>query len=158
MGRAFNSIEKVIDLESAQGYQDKAVVGGMGNFAALWVSQAQEEALDEADMALIEQIAETLSGYGQLPGTEARAKAITLLGEKLRMRAERLAKAKPAATRETKAPAPVATKPPPANRAISSAQSSGRTWRPASTTAASIPAFRPSPTDTSTSATPSRSA
>ncbi|HSG18991.1 MAG TPA: hypothetical protein VLE70_22045, partial [Anaerolineae bacterium] len=74
MGRAFNSIEKVIDLESAQGYQDKAVVGGMGNFTSQWVSQAQAEAVDEADLALIEQIAETLSGYGQLPGTEARAK------------------------------------------------------------------------------------
>ncbi|UCG23061.1 MAG: hypothetical protein JSW55_12950, partial [Chloroflexota bacterium] len=114
MGRAFDSIEKVIELEAAQGYQDKAVVGGMSNFAALWVSQAREEALDEADLALIEQIAETLSGYGQLPGTEARAKAITLLGEKLRLRSERMGtvtKAKPVATRKKKAPDPAASKP-----------------------------------------------
>ncbi len=88
MGQAFNSLERVIDLESKQGFQDKAVVGGIRQFAAFWVSQAREEAKDEADLALIEQVAETLAEYSRLPGTEARAASIDMLQSKLKMRQE----------------------------------------------------------------------
>ncbi len=89
MGLSFNRLERVIDLEAKQGFQDKAVVGGIRQFAAYWVSQAREEAADEADLALVEQIAETLSEYSRLPGVEARAKTIEQLKAKLRVRSER---------------------------------------------------------------------
>ncbi len=107
MGRAFENLERVIALESEQGYQNRAVVGGIQQFATLWISQAQEETTDEADLALIEQISEVLSGYGRLPRTEARASAISLLQDKLRVRKQRLAatQRKPAAARP---PAPSA--------------------------------------------------
>lgn len=90
MGKAISRLERVIELESKQGYKDKAVVGGIGQFAAFWVSQAREEAVDEADLALIEQIAETLNGYSRLPGTEAKAQALDLLQEKIATRNERI--------------------------------------------------------------------
>ncbi len=93
MTKVFKSVERVLALEAQQGYQDKAVVGGIRQFAAHWVGQAREETLDEADAALVEQIAEVLSEYGRMPGREARAKAIGSLIASLERRAKRVEKA-----------------------------------------------------------------
>jgi ATP-dependent DNA helicase RecG len=110
MGRAFTSLERVIKLESKQGYRNQAVVGGIQQFAALWISQAQEEATDEADLALVEQIAEALGDYEQLPGTEARAAAIASIKEKLRLRRQRVDSTpkQQAAAAQPSTPAPAA--------------------------------------------------
>lgn len=105
MAKAFNRLERVIDLETKQGFQDKAVVGGIRQFAAYWVGEAREEAADEAELALVEQIAELLMGYSRLPGTEARAKAMDTLRQKLQARRERLQETAPDAP-ETAAPPP----------------------------------------------------
>ena len=98
MARAFSSLERVMDLETKQGFQDTAVVGGIRQFAAYWVSQAREEAADEADLAFVEQVAETLSDYSRLPGVEARATALEMLRQKLQARSERLKGARPVET------------------------------------------------------------
>ncbi len=90
MDKAINSLYRVLDLEIKQGYQDKAVVGGIRQFAAFWISQAREQAVDEADKALVEQIAESLMDYSRLPGVEARAELVEGLKEKLSWREERL--------------------------------------------------------------------
>ncbi len=90
MSRSFISLERVLQLEAQQNYQDKAVVGGIGQFAAYWVGQAREEALDEADQVLVEQVAEVLSGYGKLSGGEARKKAVDGLVRSLDVRRKRL--------------------------------------------------------------------
>ena len=90
MARAFKRLERVLALEKQQDYQDKAVVGGIHQFAVYWVAQAQEEAQDEADKALIEQTSEVLMEYGRLPGKEARAKAIDGLMASLQRRQERI--------------------------------------------------------------------
>jgi ATP-dependent DNA helicase RecG len=79
MGRLFMRLQRVLELEAQQGYQNKAVVGGIRQFAVYWVGQAREEAQDEADRALVEQVTEVLMEYSRLPGTEARAKAIDSL-------------------------------------------------------------------------------
>ena len=102
MKKVLNRLQRVLDLETSQGYKNKAVVGGIRQFATFWVTQAREAAVSEMDKALIEQVAEVLNGYGNLPGTEARAKAISHLDEKVK---ERQAK-EPA-----DAPKPVPAKP-----------------------------------------------
>lgn len=107
MGLAFKRLERVLDLESKQGFKDKAVVGGIRQFAAFWVGQAREEATDESELALVEQIAEVLMDYSRLPGTEARAEAIGLLTEKLASR-QPSEKAQPV---ETVAPAETEARP-----------------------------------------------
>lgn len=104
MIRSFNRLQRVLDLEAQQGYQNKAVVGGIRQFATYWVSQAREEAKDEQDQVLVEQIADVLSGYGRLPGTEARAKAIYDLNAQLQQRSERMQVAEPAQTPAAAAP------------------------------------------------------
>ena len=112
MEKALNSLYRVLDLEIKQGYQDKAVVGGIRQFAAFWISQAREQAVDEADKALVEQIAESLTSYSRLPGVEARAETIENIRDKLRLREERLKALEPAI-----APPPQPEQPPPSQRA-----------------------------------------
>ena len=106
MAKAFNRLERVIELETKQGFQDKAVVGGIRQFAAYWVGEAREEAADEAELALVEQIAELLMSYSRLPGPEVRAEAIGTLRDKLRDRKERLQEATPDTTETAAQPPP----------------------------------------------------
>jgi ATP-dependent DNA helicase RecG len=90
MADIFTRLERVLDLEAQQGYQDKAVVGGIRQFAVYWVGQAREEVVDEADRAFVEQVAESLMDYGRLPGVEARTRAIEELVTNLQRRRTRL--------------------------------------------------------------------
>ncbi|WP_420640629.1 ATP-dependent DNA helicase RecG [Candidatus Leptofilum sp.] len=103
MKNALKRLKRVLDLETSQGFKNKAVVGGIRQFATFWVGQAREVAQTEMDKALVEQVAEVLSDYGRLPGTEARAKVIEQLQNKLTLRREQ----KPA---PAEADAPSATK------------------------------------------------
>ncbi len=92
MLQAFERLERVLLLEKEQGYQNKAVVGGIGQFAGYWVEQARKEmaaGADEGDKALVEQTAEVLAGYGKLPGTEARASMVDNLLSRLPSRQAR---------------------------------------------------------------------
>lgn len=91
MSQAFKRLERVLLLEKEQGYQNKAVVGGIRQFATFWVTQARQESQNEADEAFIEQTAELLSDYARLPGKEARATAVEGLLDKLAVREERVA-------------------------------------------------------------------
>jgi ATP-dependent DNA helicase RecG len=104
MAQAFQRLQRVLDLETKQGYQNKAVVGGIRQFATFWVGQAREEAVDEQDKALIEQVAEVLASYGRLPGTEARAAAIQNLTEKMQQREQRVAGLAPASSQTASPP------------------------------------------------------
>lgn len=90
MKRSFKRLQRVLQLEAKQGYKNKAVVGGIRQFVTYWVEQAREDAADERDRALVEQVAEVLMDYSRLPGVEARAKAIENLREQVRKRQERL--------------------------------------------------------------------
>ncbi len=90
MVKAFTQLERVLRLEAQQGYKNKAVVGGIRQFAAFWVGRAREEAVDDLDHALIEQIADSLQDYGRLPGMEARARLLDNLQERLQRRKERV--------------------------------------------------------------------
>ncbi|UCC51621.1 MAG: ATP-dependent DNA helicase RecG [Anaerolineaceae bacterium] len=130
MARIFVRLERVLDLEAQQGYQDKAVVGGIRQFVVYWVGQAREEAVDEADRALIEQVAEALVDYGRLPGGEARARVIESLMEGLGRRKSRLGIAVPDRKEPPVETKPVTKKTPPKKPAIT-AQKAVKTRPPA---------------------------
>ncbi len=139
MAQAFKRLEKVLQLEAQQGYKNQAVVGGIRQFAVFWVEQARQEAVDEADRVLVEQVAEVLADYGRLPGVEARARAIRSLQESLKRRAERLARLQtskkspasaPTSSTQTSAPQPLPTtpsSPEPVKPAISETSEQGET-------------------------------
>jgi ATP-dependent DNA helicase RecG len=84
-------------------------VGGIRQFAVYWISQAREEATDEADRALAEQMSQVLMDYNRLSGTEARARAIDSLLEHLERRRSRASEpsALPVVPIERPAPAPL---------------------------------------------------
>ena len=89
MGQAFERLERVIELEAKQGYKNKAVVGGIRQFAIFWAEQAREESADEGDHFFIDLVSEMLANYHRLPGTEARAQMLTTLLTKLKERNKR---------------------------------------------------------------------
>ena len=122
-------LERVLELEKQQGYQNKAVVGGIRQFAVFWISQARDAATNEADLALAEQIAQVLMDYSQLPGTQARAKAIDSLFQNLERRKAR----RPAAETPPPAVPPIQSPSPPQREPAAS-------HRPAPTPAAEAPA------------------
>ncbi|MCP5100921.1 MAG: ATP-dependent DNA helicase RecG, partial [Chloroflexi bacterium] len=68
------------------------------------VERARDEAVDEADKALVEQIAEALTEYGRLPGYEARTKSIESLMGSLQRREERLGPTTPPPRKKAKPP------------------------------------------------------
>lgn len=112
MNQIFKRLTRVLQLEVTQGHQNKAVVGGIRQFATFWVGQARDAAQDEMDKVLVEQVAEALVDYGNLPGKEARAKAIDSLLASLKRREERVGAtpARPRKRRETRTK-PANTKP-----------------------------------------------
>lgn len=117
MKKALKRLQRVLDLEASQGYKNKAVVGGIRQFATFWVGQARDEAVDEMDKALVEQVAEVLSDYGRLPGTEARAKAIDQLQSKVQQRQAK----EPAPTPKPAPQKPTAVAQPPQKQKVSTA-------------------------------------
>ncbi|MCB9005189.1 MAG: ATP-dependent DNA helicase RecG [Ardenticatenaceae bacterium] len=115
MQRIFKRLERVLNLEVKQGYKNKAVVGGIRQFAVYWVEQAREAAVDELDQAFVEQAVDLLMEYGRLPGTEARAKAVQTLLDGLQKREGRVGQTVPQpepdkpAKRERRKPQPKQT-------------------------------------------------
>lgn len=114
MSRSFKRLQRVLKLEAQQGFQNKAVVGGMRQLATFWVTQAREEAVDEADLALVEQTAEALIGYDRLPGVSRRAALVENLLQRIETREQRVARSAPAPSPSRPEPAPPSSKPEPA--------------------------------------------
>src|SRR5512135_3052388 len=66
---AFDKLYKILKLEADTGYRDKAMIGGLSQFAARW----QQEAGDGEDM---KKIADILRTYSQLNPVDPRRMAI----------------------------------------------------------------------------------
>jgi ATP-dependent DNA helicase RecG len=64
MPTAFEKLEKILQLEKRQGYENKAVIGGFDSFAGIWQAEARAEGQGEARLQEVEEIANLLAGYG----------------------------------------------------------------------------------------------
>ncbi|MEM7799090.1 MAG: ATP-dependent DNA helicase RecG [Chloroflexota bacterium] len=111
MSKSFQRLSSVLKLEAQQGYQNKAVVGGIYQFITYWVNQARDEVVDEVDKAFIEQTADALSDYHRLPGHAARKQIVDRLREKLEER--RLRDPSPVVAEPKSEPPPAPTPPRP---------------------------------------------
>lgn len=111
MNKAFKRLERVLDLEAKQGYKDKAVIGGIRQFATFWVGQAREEATSESELALVEQVAESLTNYSRLPGPEARKAALTDIMARIKALPEPVPTAAVPTVKKTEEKTPTARKP-----------------------------------------------
>src|SRR5512136_2295551 len=66
---AFEKLYKILKLEADTGYRDKAMIGGLSQFASRW----QQDAGDGDD---VKQIADILRAYSQLNPVDPRRMAI----------------------------------------------------------------------------------
>ncbi len=66
---AFDKLYKILKLEADTGYRDKAMIGGLSQFAARW----QQEAGDGDD---VKKISDILRSYSQLSPIDPRRMAI----------------------------------------------------------------------------------
>jgi ATP-dependent DNA helicase RecG len=65
MPTAFDKLEKILRLEQNQGYRNRAVIGGLENFADVWRQEAQAEIIDEAHAHEVSDIARRLTQYAE---------------------------------------------------------------------------------------------
>ena len=66
---AFEKLYKILKHEADTGYRDKAMIGGLAQYAARWQSEA-------SDGDTVKQIAEILRGYDNLKPVDPRRMAI----------------------------------------------------------------------------------
>jgi ATP-dependent DNA helicase RecG len=83
METALHKLNKILDLERRGGYKNRAVIGGIQRYVPVWIEEARQQANSEGEKALVEQIADLLTDYGQLAGAPARAKLVDAIRERL---------------------------------------------------------------------------
>jgi ATP-dependent DNA helicase RecG len=140
METALEKLVKVLELERQGGHRNHAVVGGVQRYIPVWIEQARAQADAEAEKALVEQVGELLTDYGQLAGPAARAKLVDAVQERLeRAIAVRSAPPDPVEqatephlpSAETKAPArPIGPAPAPPDQAATMPAQPRETGRP----------------------------
>lgn len=79
MQKLLDKFYKIFQLEASQGYENRAVMGGMKALAKNWLSEARENSVSER---LIPAIAAILTHYDELSG-EDRRKALLEIGDLL---------------------------------------------------------------------------
>jgi ATP-dependent DNA helicase RecG len=108
---AFDKLYKILKLEAGTGYRDKAMIGGLSQFAARW----QQEAGDGED---VQHIADILRTYSQLNPVDPRRMAITQIVQLMGMPVSGVkpstAPIEPPAEPQLEPAAVVAVEPPPA--------------------------------------------
>ncbi len=123
MTEPFERLQRVLELEKQQGYKNKAVVGGIRQFAAYWIGQARADAVDEADIFFVDMVAETLANYHRLPGDAARRDTVSNLLGKLRSREARVSQLQASKeSADVPPPPPTATATPPQRKATTTQQ------------------------------------
>ena len=93
MPAAFEKLNKFLDLEKFQGYRNRAVIGGLDQFAEIWRQEAKAEMPDDRAPA-IDEIADLLAQYEQL-SQDDRAQAV----DDILVRLEQAAQAEPPSPR-----------------------------------------------------------
>jgi ATP-dependent DNA helicase RecG len=61
----FEKLEKILSLEKNLGYTNRAVIGGLGQFASLWQEDAQGSTEDPSLKALIQETSALLAAYSE---------------------------------------------------------------------------------------------
>ena len=112
---AFDKLYKILKLEADTGYRDKAMIGGLSQFAARW----QQEAGDGDD---VQKISDILRSYGQLSPIDPRRMAIDQIVQLMGLPVSGIKPTaappvEPAPEPPIEQPAPAAAEPPPESSA-----------------------------------------
>ncbi len=72
MREALKILKKILSLELTQGCQNKAMVGGLSNYAPQWIQRSLPLAGNQAEKNLIEEVGAALSPYDEFDLTQRR--------------------------------------------------------------------------------------
>nr|HPL81373.1 hypothetical protein [Anaerolineaceae bacterium] len=84
MNKATEKLSRIFKLEAQQGFEDRAVMGGLVRLTQTWESDAREVAMDEKTIQFVSQ---KFSSYAQLSPVE-RKNLLIEIAEKLTMQDE----------------------------------------------------------------------
>ena len=70
---SFEKLTKILKLEAEFGYRDRAMIGGLAQYAPKWQEEARRES---GDAQRIEAITERLRRYGAIDDIEARRQSV----------------------------------------------------------------------------------
>ena len=79
MPSALENMVAVLKREREQGARDAAVDGGLGAFAAVWQTQAREQARRPRHQILIDEIVDTLADYAAITESDERLRRLNYL-------------------------------------------------------------------------------
>jgi ATP-dependent DNA helicase RecG len=65
MPSAFDKLDKILRLEQSQSFRNRAVIGGLENFADRWQEEARTELQDEPQIRQVQEITHLLRQYAQ---------------------------------------------------------------------------------------------
>jgi ATP-dependent DNA helicase RecG len=85
MTSALDKLSKMIALEIEQGYQNKAVIGGLDRVLAWWPLQTRSECTLPKQEAIITEVIGLINGYGALSGKDAREQSIAEIEKRLEL-------------------------------------------------------------------------
>jgi ATP-dependent DNA helicase RecG len=86
MPSAMETLNKVLKLERDQGFQNKAMSGGLGPYSAIWKTQAQTQARKPEHLMLIDELADLMVRYEQTEGRSERGELIRYMMDRLHNR------------------------------------------------------------------------
>ena len=79
MPAAFEKLRKILKLEQSQGHRNRAVIGGLENFASIWPQEALVETQDDVQIEQIKQIANLLARYGEIDQDQRAQTVVDIL-------------------------------------------------------------------------------
>jgi ATP-dependent DNA helicase RecG len=85
MTSALDKLSKMIALEIEQGYQNKAVIGGLDRVLAWWPLQTRSECTLPKQEVIITEVIGLINGYGALSGKDAREQSIAEIQKRLEL-------------------------------------------------------------------------
>jgi ATP-dependent DNA helicase RecG len=86
MPSALETLVKILKLERDQGYNDSAVIGGLGAFAQEWTANAHRQARIEMHHLLVDDLAQLMEGYAEVEGKNERHEIVSYMLDRVMMR------------------------------------------------------------------------
>jgi len=79
MSTPFDKLERILKLESEQGFRNSAVIGGLERFLVFWLKEAQAKGVETPEGLTVVQVASSLANYGRRSEQERRERVEWLL-------------------------------------------------------------------------------
>ena len=111
MPAAFEKLNKILKLEQSQAHRNRAVIGGLENFATIWQQEAQAESQDEAQIGQVRDIADLLRGYAEAD-QDQRAQTVASILQRLEHTPEPAASQQPPLRKPGRSPTSTPSTPP----------------------------------------------